>query len=303
MPAISYVNGQFVPHRSAHIPVEDRGLQFGDSLYEVIGVLNGKLIDAKGHFDRLDRCLAEIAINFSMPRITLQRLCYEIIKRNRISQGKVYIQITRGTAKRDFPFPSPSSKYPPNLIILGYSGRFMDAKALKEGISMISVPDWRWGRRDIKTTNLLAQVLACQAARQAGVRDAVMVAPDGTVTEGSSSNIWMVYTKNGQKVVQTRHVSPHILQGVTRTSLKELGQEQGFSIVEAPFTLAELQAADEVFLTSATILVLPVIALDGRPIGNGLVGDVTLRLQNMYREYIYKTEYDAQFPWGYEGRS
>ena len=301
MPAIAYVNGRFVPHGTAHVSVEDRGLQFGDSLYEVIGIVNSKLIDAKGHFDRLDRCLAELAIDFSMPRSTLQRLCNEVAKRNRISEGKVYIQITRGAAKRDFPFPSSSIKYPPSLIILGYSGRFMDSKALKEGISIISVPDWRWRRRDIKTTNLLAQVLACQAARQAGARDAVMVEPDGTVTEGSSSNIWMVHTKNGEKVLQTRHVSPNILQGVTRTSIKELGCKAEFSVVEAPFTLAELQAADEVFLTSATILVLPVIALDGKPIGDGKVGVITLQLQEMYREYICKAGYNEQLPWVYEG--
>ena len=281
MPRIAYVNGSYVPHRDAHVHIEDRGFQFADGIYEVIACINGVLADERGHLDRLERSLGEIGMDLPVPRPTLQLIIRELLRRNRQRNAIVYMQVTRGQAKRDFKFPGAETAQ--TLVLTIRPFQYERNPGATNGIRVVTVPDIRWKRRDIKTVALLPQVLAKQKAAESGAAEAWMVGDDGKVTEGSSSNAWIV-TKDGRLV--TRNASSDILKGVTRMALKHLCAELQLTIEERAFTVEEAMNASEAFISSATTLLHPVIEIDGRKIGDGAPGLVGKRLYQEYRAYI-----------------
>jgi D-alanine transaminase len=278
MSRLAYVNGRFQPLSEAGVSVEDRGFQFADGVYEVWAVFGGRLADAEGHFVRLERSLSELRIKPPMSRAALALVLRETVRRNRVRDGIVYLQITRGAARRDHAFPTPGT--PATVVI---TARPVDyaAEAVKagRGVKVITVPDVRWGRCDIKTVGLLPNALAKQAAREAGAYEAWMVDAEGRVTEGSSTNAWIV---DAQGRLRTRPATDNILRGVTRSALIALAAELQIPVVEAPFTVEEAKGAPEAFLTAASGFVMPVVAIDGEPIGNGEPGPVALRLRSLY---------------------
>ncbi len=281
MSRIAYVNGRYRPLSEPAMPAEDRGLQFADAIYEVVLVYGGGLIDEAYHLDRLERSLGELGILMPMSRPALGVVAREVIRRNRIRDGIVYMQISRGTAPRNAaPFPTGLV---PNVIMTARRVAPPDPAASVEGIGVKTVPDIRWRRRDIKTTALLPNAWAKQRALEAGFKDAWQVDDDGYVTEGSSSNAWIV-TKDKQLVTRPR--SHDILWGVTCRRVLELAAELGLSLVERPFTVAEAKAASEAFLTSASSYVLPVTRIDDASIGNGRAGSVTMALAERYHAHI-----------------
>lgn len=279
MPRIAYVNGSYVPHNDASVHIEDRGFQFADGIYEVVACINGKMADERGHLDRLERSLNELAIEMPVTRVTLSFIIREMVRRNKLKNANVYIQITRGVAKRDFPFPQNT---PTSLILTARNFQFDNNAKVETGAAAITVIDQRWKRRDIKTTMLLAQVLAKQEATEAGVYEAWMVDDKGFVTEGSSSNAWIV-TRDGKLV--TRNATPSILRGVTRTALEKICAELQIKIEERAFTPQEVYEAQEAFNTSAVALVVPILSLDGHTIGTGVPGPMTKKLYAEYRAY------------------
>ncbi|MEP3072998.1 MAG: D-amino-acid transaminase [Maricaulis sp.] len=278
MSRIAYVNGRFQRHDLAAVHIEDRGFQFADAIYEVWAVRKGELLDAEGHFDRLDRSLNELRIAHPVTRAALTILIRELIRRNRISDGLVYLQISRGRARRDHGFPPPGTR--PTLVL---TTKRLDldavARRAEQGVSVISVPDQRWARCDIKTVNLLPNTLAKQAARDAGAYEAWQVDADGFVTEGTSSNAWIL-TADGALV--TRPADHAILHGITRATLIRAATAAGYRLEERPFTIAEALEAREAFLTSATTFVMPVTRIDGRPVANGEPGSVSAELRQAY---------------------
>lgn len=279
MPRIAFVNGRYVPHNDACVHIEDRGFQFADGVYEVVACINGKLVDERGHLDRLERSLSELSIDMPVTRRSLQFIIREMLRRNRLKNANVYIQVTRGVAKRDFPFPHD---VPASIVLTARAFQFDgNAKVLKGG-EAITVPDIRWKRRDIKSTGLLAQVLAKQEAAESGAYEAWMVDDEGYITEGSSSNAWIV-TKEGKLV--TRPASTDILRGVTRTALEKICAELQMKIEERPFTVQEAYDAEEAFNTSAVALVVPITRIDGHVIGSGEPGPVARKLYAEYRAY------------------
>jgi D-alanine transaminase len=280
MSRIAYVNGRYVPHAQAAVHVEDRGYQFADGVYEVCAVVDGLLIDEAAHLDRLDRSLAELRIDHPMPRTALRAVMREIVRRNRIRDGLIYMQVTRGVARRDHAFPA---NVRPALVVTAkaISPGKLDANAAK-GVAVATMPDIRWGRCDIKSVGLLPNVLAKQAAREAGAFEAWLVDRDGYVTEGSSTNAWIV-DQDGNLV--TRDVSNEILRGITRQSLIEAAKEAGVRIVERRFTVEEAKRAREAFITSATAYVTPVVRIDDAVIGNGEPGSIALRLRRLYLDF------------------
>ena len=281
MSRIAYVNGRYLPFRDAKVHVEDRGYQFGDGVYEVCEVRSGKLIDQRRHLARLVRSLDELRIRMPMARAALKIVMGEVVARNRIGYGVVYVQVTRGVARRDHAFPA--AEVSPSLVVTARSLNQSRNEALAaKGIAIISVPDNRWGRVDIKTIGLLPNVLARQAAIEQGARDAWFVDKDGHVTEGSSSNAWIV-TSNGMLV--TRPPDQAILRGITRSVLFEAIKAQGLSIDERPFALKEAYAAREAFVTSATQIVVPVIRIDGHVIGDGKPGPIATALRRAFHHY------------------
>lgn len=280
MPRISYVNGRFVPHAGAKVSVEDRGFQFADSIYEVIALMGGTLTDERGHIDRLERSLAELGMKLPVSRRSLGLLMRELVRRNRAVDGGVYIQVTRGVAPRDFKFPARAR---PTLVMILMPARFDILERKAAGRKVITVPDLRWKRRDIKSTALLPQVMAKQAAAKAGAYEAWMVDDDGFVTEGASSNAWIVTSKG--ELVTRAAAGGVILKGVTRNTLQALAGKAGLRIVERPFTVAEALAAKEAFCSSAVALIAPVVSIDGRKIGQGRIGPVTERLFDLYLDY------------------
>jgi D-alanine transaminase len=290
MPRYSYVNGAFVPHNEAFVHVEDRGYQFADGIYEVIGVIDGIFADERGHLDRLERSLNELQIPMPVRRETLRFLLRELLRKNRIKNAALYIQITRGTAKRDFKFPVPTVM--PTLVLICWPFNFDNNPSVNNGVQVITVPDQRWERRDIKTIALLPQVLAKQKAAQAGAYEALMVDQDGMITEGSSSNFWIL---KGQ-TLKTRYSNTNILKGVTRTAIAKIAAENNLRIIEEAFTPDEAYQADEAFCTSATALLVPVIGIDGNVIGSGRPGEIALKIYRAYREYA-KGHYDEQNIW------
>lgn len=279
MPRYAYVNGSFVPHGRAVVHIEDRGYQFADGVYEVVACIDGKLVDEQAHFDRLKRSLSELKMDMPLPERTLSHLMRELLHKNRLKNANVYIQVTRGVAKRDFKFPAPETLL--SVVMTARPFRFNDNAGL-EGIKVITVPDLRWKRRDIKSIALLPQVLAKQQAAEKGAQEAWMLDDDGHITEGSSSNAWIV-TKDGRLV--TRIANQNILRGVTRTALEKLGAELQLKIEERSFTPQEAYAAREAFTSSAVALICPVIEIDGRKIGTGKPGPVAQRLYEEYRAY------------------
>jgi D-alanine transaminase len=285
MSRIAYVNGRYLPHGEACVHIEDRGFQFADGVYEVWAVLSGRLAELKGHMDRLERSLDELRIARPMSRKALEVVLRETVRRNRVANGLVYVQVTRGRAPRDHAFPGPG--VPPSVVVTSKSLDFaaMEAKAAK-GVSVITRPDDRWGRCDIKTVGLLPNALAKQAAREAGAYEAWLVDDLGLVTEGSSTNAWIV-DRDGR--LRTRDTNANILRGITRASLIEIAREAGVELYEQPFSVEEARAAREAFLTSASAFVTPITAIDGAKIGDGVPGPVTAKLRSLYLDHARRT--------------
>jgi len=277
MTRIVHVNGDWLPEDQAKVSVFDRGFLMADGVYEVTSVLGGRLIDFPGHIARLARSLAELDMTAPCDDATLLHLHREIVARNTLVDGLIYLQVTRGApGDRDFAYPPAGT--PPTLVMFTQSKPGLaDSPQAKAGIKVISIPDLRWGRRDIKTVQLLYPSMGKMMARAAGVDDAWMV-EDGFVTEGTSNNAWIV--KDGRIV--TRHLGNEILAGITRTAVIRFAQAAQMVIEERPFTLAEALAADEAFITSASMFVMPVVEVDGQPLGNGRPGPVATRLREIY---------------------
>lgn len=280
MSRIAYVNGRFVPKADAMVHIEDRGYQLADAVYEVWALFDGKLADPEGHFARLERSLAELSIDMPMSRKALTTVLREAVRRNRVREGLVYLQVSRGVARRDHAFPSPP--VPPAVVITvsRVDREATEARAAK-GVGVVTVPENRWGRCDIKTVGLLPNALAKQKAREAGAVEAWFVDDLGLVTEGASSNAWIV---DGDGILRTRDTNANILRGVTRLTLLEVAREAGLKVEERPFTPDEAKAASEAFITGAGSLVLPVVSVDGKPVGDGKVGPVAMRLRRLYIE-------------------
>jgi D-alanine transaminase len=281
MSRIAYVNGRYLPMRDAKVHVEDRGYQFADAVYEVCEVRGGRLIDERRHIERLKRSLGELRIRMPMSLAALGVILREVVARNRIGYGIVYLQIGRGVARRDHAFPAPQVK--PSVVITARALNMARNAALVEtGIAVISVPDNRWGRVDIKSVGLLPNVLARQTAIEQGARDAWFVDEAGAVTEAASANAWIV-TPAGKLV--TRHADHAILRGITRTVLFDAITALGLAVEERAFTLAEAYGAREAFVTSASQIVLPVVRIDGRPIGDGIPGPVATALRREFHRH------------------
>lgn len=275
---IAYVNGRYLPHASAGVHIEDRALQLGDGIYEVTNVVGGKPIDEEPHLDRMERSLRELGMEIPMCRAALKVVMREVIARNRIANGLLYLQVTRGAVKRDHVPP----KNPPRpTLILTMRAQDVGAFAtrMEKGIAVSTQPDIRWGRCDIKTVQLLPNLLAKQAAKQAGAFEAWLVDADGYVTEGASTNAWIV---DGVGNVVTRDLSNAILPGVTRKIMLEAMDEAQIKVVERKFTVAEALAAREAFISSATGAAVPVVTIDGKTIGNGTPGPLTRRIHDLY---------------------
>jgi D-alanine transaminase len=280
MSRIAYVNGRYLPFRNAKVHVEDRGYQFADAVYEVCEVRAGRLIDERRHLDRLERSLGALRIAAPMSRRSLGVVLREVVARNHIGHGNVYLQISRGVARRDLPFPQDAA---PSVVVTArpLNGTRIEALAA-QGIAVISVADNRWGRVDIKTVGLLPNVLARQAALDKGARDAWFVDKAGFVTEAASANAWIV-TADGKLV--TRHADRAILGGITRAVVFDAVKAQGLTIEERPFTLDEAYSAREAFVTSATQIVMPVVRLDDRPIGDGKPGPIATALRRQFHRF------------------
>ncbi len=275
-----YVNGSYVPEEQGKISIFDRGFLFADGIYEVTAVLRGKLVDYDAHMERLERSLSEIRMEWPCSKDELRAMHLEMIKRNHLEEGWIYMQITRGAADRDFKFPKGVK---PTLIAFTQAKKLADNPDAVRGVSVITVPDIRWARRDIKSVMLLAPVLGKQAAYEAGAFEAWMV-EDGKVTEGTSSNAYIV--KDGKVI--TRGVSNNILAGCTRRTLFRLAQEKGVKIEERPFTPEEAYGADEAFLTSASNFVMPIVEIDKKRIGGGQPGPVARKLREIFLEEALK---------------
>ena len=280
MGRISYVNGRYVSHYDAVVHIEDRGYQFADGVYEVVTIVAGRLVDMDPHFERLARSLCEIKIKWPITRRVLVLIMRELIKRNRLENGILYMQITRGVAPRDHKFPIDVR---PSLIMTTKRIDFSAEKKQIVGVKVISIPDERWTRCDIKTISLLPNCLGKQKAAEVGAYEAWQVDQDGFVTEGTSSNAWIV-TQNGHML--TRSPTNAILNGVTRLSLIKIAQEEGIVLEERAFTIEDAHQAREAFATSATSFVTPVINIDGKPVGDGTPGALTRQLIAWYTDYV-----------------
>ncbi|MBN8919123.1 MAG: D-amino-acid transaminase [Rhizobiales bacterium] len=281
MSRIAYVNGQYVPHAAAAVHIEDRGYQFADGVYEVCEVRGDRIVDQRRHLERLMRSLSELRIRPPMPLAALSVVMHETVRRNRVRNGTVYIQITRGVAPRDQAFPAGET--PPAVVVTSRRGdpERNDAAAA-EGIAVVTVPENRWPRVDIKSVSLLPNVLAKQEAKERGAKEAWFVDADGHVTEGSSTNAWIV-TKDGKVV--TRPLSNAILRGITRTVLLDVLRGNDLSLEERAFTVDEAYAAREAFVTSASQIVMPVVSIDGRPVANGAPGQIATTLRRDFHRH------------------
>jgi D-alanine transaminase len=276
---VAYVSGRYVPHGQAGVHIEDRALQFADGIYEVVGLLQGKIFDEEEHLDRLERSVREIGMAMPMGRAALKFVIREIARRNHVRDGLIYMQVTRGAVRRDHPVPERAPR--PTLILTARSMNAADIeKRRAKGVNVITHPDERWARCDIKSTALLPNILAKTAARKAGAYEAWLVDSDGFVTEGSSTSAWIV-DKQGRVV--TRDLSNAILPGVTRRVIMEAAAEAQMPIVERKFTVEEALSAREAFLTAATIGAMPIVAIDGKPIGGGKPGPIAARIYELYR--------------------
>jgi D-alanine transaminase len=281
MSRIAYVNGRYVPYGQAKVAVEDRGYQFADGVYEVCEVRGGHMIDESRHMARLDRSLKELRIARPMSLRALAVVLRETIRRNRVRDGIIYLQVTRGVAKRDFPFPAETTR--PSLVVTARSNDLDHLEqAAAEGVSVVTVPDIRWKRVDIKSVALLPNVLAKQTAREQGAREAWLVDAKGRITEGSSSSAWIV-SRDGKLI--THPLGEAILPGITRSVVIDMIKAQGLSFEERTFTVEEAYQAREAFITSASQVVLPVVRIDGHSVGNGAPGLITTALRRDYHRY------------------
>jgi len=277
---IAYVNGMYVPHHEACVHIEDRGYQFADGVYEVFALHHGKMVGKKGHMDRLAHSLAELRIDWPVSRRALAVIIAQIARRNHVRDGLVYLQITRGVARRDHPFPEDSESA---LVLTARRMAPLDKEALRQGVDVITIPDIRWKRHDIKSVSLLPNILGKQQAREAGAYEAWMVDDNAMVTEGTSTNAWIV-TRDGALV--THNASHAILNGITRLSMLEAAADAGLAFEERPFSVDEAMHALEAFVTSSSSHVKAVTKIDGQSVGNGHVGELTSRLLDLYVDFI-----------------
>ena len=280
MSRLAYVNGRYVRLAEAAVSIQDRAFQFGDGVYEVCQVRGGALIDETRHLARLEASLAALRIAAPVGPAALRRILREVVARNRVADGLAYIQISRGVARRDHGFPVGAVA--PSLVVSAKSidPRLGETNASR-GVSVVSLPDERWSQPHIKTLQLLPNVLAKQAAREAGAYEAWLVDSGGFVTEGASTNAWIV-AEDGALV--TRPADRAILRGVTRSTLLDAAAREGFSVQERPFSLEEAYRAREAFFSSATTIAMPVVAIDGRRIGDGRPGPLTLALRRKFHD-------------------
>jgi D-alanine transaminase len=275
MSRIVYVNGAYQPEEEAKISVFDRGFLFGDAIYEVTAVLDGRLVDFDAHLARLDRSLKEIELPLPIPHEGLRELHETLIAENKVGEGIVYLQISRGPAERDFAYPKPAM---PTVVAFTQSRPLLDNPYAETGIKVVTIPDIRWKRRDIKSTSMLGQAMGKQAAKRQGAYEAWMV-EDDFVTEGTSSSAFIL---DADGVLRTQPLGAHILPGVTRRAILRLAKEEGLRVEERPFTVAEAIEAREAFLTAASAFVLPVIEIDGHAIGDGVPGPVARAFRAHY---------------------
>lgn len=275
MSRVVYVNGDYLPEEQARISVFDRGFLFADGVYEVSSVLRGKLVDNQGHLTRLHRSLGELDMAAPASDAEIEAIQNTLIEKNAVDEGLVYLQVTRGAADRDFAYPEGAK---PSLVMFTQQKKVVDSPQARSGISIVSVEDLRWRRRDIKTVGLLAPCMAKMVAKGAGADDAWLV-EDGYVTEGSSNNAYIV---NAEGVLVTRQLGNEILAGITRRAVLKLAREQRISIEERPFSIEEACRASEAFITSATTFVMPVVSIDGNPVADGKPGKLTQRLRELY---------------------
>ena len=285
MGRIAYVNGRFTPHAEAFVHIEDRGYQLADAVYEVWAVFGGKLADAEGHFTRLERSLGELRIAMPMSREALTMVLKETVRRNRVREGMIYLQVSRGVARRDHAFPTEPVR-PAVVMTASAVDRVASEARAAKGVTVVTTPETRWGRCDIKTVGLLPNALAKQKAREAGAAEAWFVDDLGFVTEGASSNAWIV---DAEGRLRTRDTNANILRGITRSTLLKVIEREGMEVDERPFTPADAVAAKEAFITGAGTLVLPVVAVDGKTVGEGRPGPVATKLRRLYIEQAKAT--------------
>lgn len=271
-----YVNGRYLPEEEATVSIFDRGFLFADGVYEVTSVLEGKLIDFAGHAKRLARSLTELDMATPCADDELLEIHRQLIARNDLTEGLIYLQVTRGAADRDFAYPADGT--PPTLVMFTQAKQIAVSAAAETGMKVISIADQRWGRRDIKTVQLLYPSMGKMMAKAAGADDAWMV-EDGFVTEGTSNNAYIV-TREG--TIVTRHLSTEILHGITRAAVLRMAAEAQMTVEERPFTIEEAQHAQEAFITSASSFVMPIVEIDGKAIGEGKPGSVAKRLREIY---------------------
>ena len=281
MSRIAYVNGQYVPHNVAGVHIEDRGYQFADGVYEVIAVRCGELVDLEPHFDRLDRSLDALQIAQPMVRGALAVVVRQTVRRNLVRDGIVYMQVTRGVAPRAHPFPANDT--PPALVVTAKTMAPPSADIIENGAKVITMPDIRWGRCDIKSISLLPNILAKQGAVETGAYEAWLVDEDGFVTEGSASNAWIV---NADGALVTRDLSKAILDGITRSAMLHACAADGIEVAQGGFTLDQAKSGREAMITSTTAFIAPVVEIDGTKIGDGRPGPVFRRLRALYLAHL-----------------
>ncbi|NKJ05572.1 MULTISPECIES: D-amino-acid transaminase [unclassified Rhizobium] len=285
MPRIAYVNGRYVPHSDAMVHIEDRGYQFADGVYEVCEVRHGLIVDLTRHLDRLNRSLGELRIAWPMARAALILVIRETLRRNHVRNGLFYLQITRGVARRDHVFPADGT--PSSIVVTAKStDQSLIAKKNANGIKAITVRDNRWDRVDIKSVGLLPNALARQQAKEAGAQEAIYIDHNGMVKEGAATNVWIV-DHDGNLV--TRPAEHGILRGITRTTLMDVAAKLGVTIVERFFSVEEMMAAREVFITAATSICFPVVSIDGETIANGHPGSMSQKIREAFFDVAEKT--------------
>lgn len=285
MSRVAYVNGQYLPHGQATVHIEDRGYQFADAVYEVWNVFDGRLGDYQGHVERLERSLNALGMPMPMTEASLRRVLSEVLRRNRVRDGILYLQVSRGTARRDHGFPVDTA---PSVVVTAKALDLRKGEAMAaKGAAGITQPDIRWGRCDIKTVGLLPNVIAKQAALEAGAYECLFYDEMGLITEGASTNAWIV-DEHGR--LRTRDTQANILRGVTRTAVLALVAEEGLELDERPFSVEEAKQAREVFVTASSTFVMPLISLDGARIGDGRPGPIATRLREIY---VAQTRRDA----------
>ncbi len=282
MSRIAYVNGRYAPQRDASVNIEDRGYQFGDGIYEVVHLYDGRFVDEDLHLARLERSLREISLPMPMPRAALRLVLREVARRNRVTEGLLYMQVTRGVARRDHAFPS--TPVPPALVVTIKRIPAYPSDVEKWASSAITLPDLRWARCDIKTINLLPNCLARQAAKEKGAIEAILYdEATGMVNEGAATTFWIV---DEHGTIRTRHLDHVILPGCTRGALMAELREAGIPFEERAFSMDELKRAREAFITSATSFVKPIVKLDGAPVGDGMVGPMVRRLFEIFARHV-----------------